>query len=206
MATTKVHAVETELLKATKQKPQGPKESRNDFLTRLAQAVNDDVTPAAFKKLSEDASTWYDNVVAASESNADSLPDFSAEEKKKFTIGAKGTAKGKAPAKAPAKEEKKPAAKTAAKSKTAKPEKEVKHRDKKPMRWENAVKDKLGYRSMIDAVRHIICSAPKLTITFESMKEKLEARGFTKTNEFRLYANYIQVTQTIAMLQELGKL
>ena len=198
----KMHVIETELLKATKQKAQGAKEDRNEFLTRVAQAVNDDVSATAFKKLSEEATAWYENVVAAAEGGAKSLPDYNVEEKKKFSIGSKGKAPA-AKGKAPAKEEKKAKVKI---GKAPAAKKETKARDKKPMRWENAVKDKVGYRSMIDAVRHIICAAPKFTITFEAMQEKLEARGFTKANEFRLYANYIHVNGVIAMLQELGKL
>lgn len=191
------------MLKVTKQKDQGKKEERQAFLSRVAEAIShDNFTSEMFAKLPADAQKWYEEVVEASKANADTVPDFAPAEKKE-KAAAKPKLTLKAPAKGKAKEEPKAAAKgneKAKPAKTAKPKKE-----KKVGRWDKVAKDKVGYRSMAEAVRHIVCKN-KTVPAFEDVEKEIAARGFKGVNRSRVFDNYHHAKGTLTVLVELGKL
>jgi len=183
--------------KAQGKKEQGKKEKREDFLKRLAEGIND-LKQEKYDKLPSEIQEWYEEVVEAAEKEADEIPDFDPEaeeaeekeekeesKKKKLVFGKKK--KGK---KEEEEEEEEP------KKKKGKGEKEP---------GKSKVKDKLGYRSMAEAVRHIFFTS-KGKISFEDLKEKVEERGFTGLNELGMYDNYNHSKGAYRVLEEMGKL
>src|SRR3990167_4179326 len=190
---TKPNAIEVELLKVLKQKAQGAKESRQEYLTRLAEKVDGDLDEKAFAKLSQETQEWWDEVVKASDKGAKEMPDFGEEPTEEEAPAKKGFGK-KGKEEKEEKEEKKPAKEKAAKS-SGKGKKE----------WDGT-KDKLGYRSLSEAITHITCTPKNLDISVDDVKEKIKERGFGGGNDSYIYGRFIYVKGTIAMLKELGKL
>lgn len=208
--------VEKELLSATKQKERGKKESPNEYLIRIAQAV-EGLSDGNYQELSEESQAWFtqaaealsedppnpegilpfDAVVDADEAEAEaSEPEDEAEE----TTGTETEETKEVEEEKPAKSSKTKAAKPAAAAKkapTAKPtpaptKKEVVK--KGPPKREN---------SIANAIRLAMCKDPTLTKDGVAKVLKEQRLSFDQS---RLDQIFSFTSAVLKILQDLKKL
>lgn len=114
--------IELELVKVLSAEPQGADEDRADFLSRLANGVNDDVDEEGYEALSDEVKEWFGGAVKAMDKNKP-IPEFQDAEEQEPAEEEEPAPKSSKPSKTgAAKSSKAPAKKAAAKDSDARPQ------------------------------------------------------------------------------------
>lgn len=188
------NAIVTEILAATKQKPQAKKETDQEFYLRLMNAVAGLDEETDYAGLSEATKEWYGEAVEAVNAvEGEGAPDLPAPTDKKEKVEDKEEANPKAAKGKKAAAEKAPAKKELPK-KVAKPKKEKVERvpTKEPRQ-----------ASASDMVKYLLCKSPKATK--EQIAAALKEKKIICKPEL-LAVEHMRTTRVLHFLRELGKI